>query len=75
MFKKINQHLKAASKTYFELQKFAIRASLIYLKSSFAAFVPGICPELFGYDASVNIKKKLHEDMEPVYKIREDKNI
>ena len=69
MFKKINQYLKAASKTYFEHQKFAIRASLICLKSSLAAFVPGICPELFGYDTSVNIKK-LHEDTQPVYKIK-----
>ena len=74
MIKKINQHLKAANKTYFEHQKFAFRASLICLKSSFTAFVHGICPALFEYDTSTNIKK-LHEDMEPIYKMREEKNI
>ena len=72
MIKKIKQHLKDANKTYFEHQRFAFKASFNCLKCSFTALVHGICPAFFEYDTSTNIKK-MHEDMQPIYKMREEK--
>lgn len=73
MIKKIKQHLQDANKTYFEHQRFAFRASIKCLKSSFTAFVHGICPAFFEYDTSSNIKK-MYKDMEPIYKFLEERN-
>ena len=73
MIQKIKQHLKDANKTYFEHQRFAFKASFACLKSSFTALIHGICPALFEYNTSTNIKK-MHEDMQPIYKMREEKN-
>jgi len=73
MIKKIKQHLQDANKTYFEHQRFAFRASIICIKSSFTAFVHGICPAFFEYDTSSNIKK-MYQDMEPIYKFLEERN-
>ena len=73
MIQKIKHHLKDANKSYFEHQRFAFKASLTCLKSSFTAFIHGICPALFEYNTSTSIKK-LHKDMQPIYKMREEKN-
>ena len=73
MIKKIKQHLQDANKTYFEHQRFAFRASIICIKSSFTAFVHGICQAFFEYDTSSNIKK-MYQDMEPIYKFLEERN-
>ena len=73
MIRKIQQHLKDAKKTYFEHQRFAFLASLICLKSAFTAFIHGLCPALFEYNTSTNIKK-MYNDMQPIYKMREMKS-
>tara|TARA_B100000003_G_C10604280_1_gene240343 strand:+ start:228 stop:455 length:228 start_codon:yes stop_codon:yes gene_type:complete len=73
MIRKIQQHLKDANKTYFEHQRFAFLASLICLKSAFTAFIHGLCPALFEYNTSTNIKK-MYNDMQPIYKMREMKS-
>ena len=73
MIKKIQKHLKDANKGYFEHQRFAFKASLNCLISAFTALVHGICPAFFEYNTSTNIKK-MHNDMQPIYKMREDKN-
>ena len=71
MIKKIQQHLKDANKGYFEHQRFAFKASC--LKSAMTAFVHGICPALFEYNTSTNIKK-MYNEMQPIYKMLEKKN-
>ena len=53
MIQKIRQHLKDANKTYFEHQDFKKQA--ICLKSSFT-LVHSICPALYEYNTSTNIK-------------------
>ena len=73
MIRKIQQHLKDANNTYFEHQRFAFLASLICLKSAFTAFIHGLCPALFEYNTSTNIKK-MYNDMQPIYKMREMKS-
>ena len=71
MIKKIRQHLKDANKGYFEHQRFAFKASLNCLKSAFA-FIHGICL-LFEYNTSSNIRK-MYDDIQPIYKMRDDKS-
>ena len=73
MFKKIDKHLEEANKTYFEHQQFAFKASFTCLKSSFTAFIHGICPAFFEYNTSSSIKK-MYEDMNPIYDMLEEKN-
>ena len=55
------------TKSYFEHQRFAFKASLNCLKSAFTAFIHGICPALFEYNTSTNIRK-MYDDMQPIYK-------
>ena len=73
MIKKIQQHLKDANKSYFEHQKFALKASYNCLKSSFTALIHGICPAFFEYNTSTNIKK-MYEDMQPIYEMLKNKS-
>jgi len=73
MIKKIQQHLKDANKGYFEHQRFAFKAGLNCLKSAFTAFIHGICPALFEYNTSTNIRK-MYDDMQPIYKMRANKS-
>ena len=73
MIKKIQQHLKDANKGYFEHQRFAFKASFSCLKSAMTAFVHGICPALFEYNTSTNIKK-MYNEMQTIYKMLEKKN-
>ena len=73
MFKKVKRHLNDANKSYFEHQKFAFRASLTCLKSSFTAFIHGIYPAFFEYNTSSSIKK-MYKDMKPIYDFLEQKN-
>ena len=73
MFKKVKRHLNDANKSYFEHQKFAFRASLACLKSSFTAFIHGIYPAFFEYNTSSSIKK-MYKDMKPIYDFLEQKN-
>jgi len=73
MFKKVKRHLNDANKSYFEHQKFAFRASLACLKSSFTAFIHGIYPAFFEYDTRKK-KKKMYKDMKPIYDFLEQKD-
>ena len=73
MLEKVKQHLKDANKSYFEHQRFAFKVSLACLKSSFTAFVHGICPALFEYDTSKTIKK-IYKDMKPIYYFLDQKD-
>lgn len=73
MFKKAKRHLNDANKSYFEHQKFAFKASLLCLKSSFTAFIHGIYPAFFEYDTSRTIKK-MYKDMKPIYNFLEQRD-
>ena len=64
---------KRRKQNLLEHQRFAFLASLICLKSAFTAFIHGLCPALFEYNTSTNIKK-MYNDMQPIYKMREMKS-
>ena len=73
MFKKAKRHLNDANKSYFEHQRFAFKAGLTCLKSSFTAFVHGIYPAFFEYDTSSSVKR-MYKEMKPIYDFLEQKN-
>ncbi|MEK9959615.1 MAG: DUF6356 family protein [Pelagibacteraceae bacterium] len=68
MIRKIKNHLKDANKSYFEHQLFAFKVSLSCLWSAFTALIHGICPAVFEYDTSTNIKK-LYQKFGPIYEM------
>ncbi len=73
MIKKIQQHLKDANKGYFEHQRFAFKTSFNCMKSALTALIHGICPAFFEYNTSNKIRK-MYNEMQPIYKMLENKN-